>query len=67
MMDLTQKVIDTIDANVPVHTWCPHCDSDINKDMIISKDGDRPQWVKMAQKVIDEVLQGVRAKLNEIE
>ena len=58
-MDLVQKVIDIIHDKVPVHTWCPHCDSDINIDMILSKDMDKLEWKQMAQKIIDTVLDNI--------
>lgn len=61
-MDLTQKVIDIIDDKIPVHTWCPHCDSDVNRDMIISKDTDKLEWQEMAQKAIDAVLENINWK-----
>jgi len=61
-MDLVQKVIDIIDEKIPVHTWCPHCDSDVNRDMILSKDMDKLEWKLMAQKVIDTVLENINWK-----
>lgn len=54
-MDLVQKVIDVVYDKVPIHTRCPHCDSDTDKDMIISKDMNQPQWRQMAQEIIDKV------------
>lgn len=61
-MDLVQKVIDIIYNNAPVHTWCPHCDSDVNRDIILSKDTDKLKWKVMAQKVIDTVLENINWK-----